>query len=848
MRTRAATIVCMWAVFALACGGVVWAGGDLSVNSRHAVRLMPDGTAWTWGLNINGALGRGESWDYLPAPAPVAGLRDVVQVAAGGGHTMFLRRDGTVWQVGVWTAAPQRGWDYRITTPQQIAGVAGIVSIAAGAEFCLAMQNDGTVWAWGGNGHGQHGDGTTSWGYHQDPVRVMGGAVAVAAGTYTSFAVKADGTLWAWGSNDSDLTGGPVRGPQTRPTQVGGLSGVRSVVASQTIAAAVRNDGTVWVWGIGRHSLLGPPYRPVTTQPVQIPGLTGVREISAGAFSLLALLEDGRVWSAGGVLASASRPSNRRVDQAVIPGLENVTAISAGPSVSLAVQANGSMYAWGPNTLSLLNVDGAPMRRTPVRVEGLPQVVTVAAGRDHSIAITAEGAVWGWGENSAGQLGAGHLDPVAGPVEALLPGRVKAAAAAWRSTDLLLEDGTVWRAGANPHTRWPQPGETLEPVAVRIQDLEPVSVIRAAPQKNLALGLGADGGVWRWGSDWGVTPGPGAVRLEQAPEAVAISAGGSHSLALGRDGTVWAWGGSNQYGQLGIGRNEEFVPEAPVRVLYVSGAVDAAAGSTHSLAVRSDGTVWSWGSNSNGELGISSISEGFTPAQVRGLSGVVAVGAGFSHSLALRADGTVWTWGSPLGTPGSLGTGMGRDRVPAPSPWLRNIKAIAAGYAHVLAVDADGAVWAWGEENTGQLGQGGRMMWEDPVESLPFGLPDAMVNLRGPEQMRYGARAVLDATVANHGGGMPERAWAVEIHLSPGLRLVGAGGAGWACGGGEVSLCERAERFMPGASAGLRIEVEAVSETDPKAAPAVSAGVRLVGAGDRYPGNDGAQVAIRVTP
>ena len=182
----------------------------------------------------------------------------------------------------------------------------------------------------------------------------------------------------------------------------------------------------------------------------------------------------------------------------------------------------------------------------------------------------------------------------------------------------------------------------------------------------------------------------------------AIAPGGSHSVVLAWDGTVWTWGGNSE-GQLGNGRSAP--PPGPAEVSGLTGVVAISAGYAHTLALQSDGTVWAWGKNREGQLGVDTVLSRATPAQVPGLAGVVSVAAGNSHSLAVKSDGTVWAWGSD--GVGELGDGTNTNRVaPAPVLGLAGVTAVAAGQAHSLALKRDGTVWAWGHNGYGQLGIG----------------------------------------------------------------------------------------------------------------------------------------------
>jgi alpha-tubulin suppressor-like RCC1 family protein len=122
-----------------------------------------------------------------------------------------------------------------------------------------------------------------------------------------------------------------------------------------------------------------------------------------------------------------------------------------------------------------------------------------------------------------------------------------------------------------------------------------------------------------------------------------VKGGNYHSVALKTDGTVWAWG-YNYYGQLGDGTYTDRSTPAQVSNLTDVKAISTL--SSHALALKSDGTVWAWGYNYFGQLGDNTTTNRNTPVQVQNLTNVVAVAAGGSHSLALKSDGTVWAWGN----------------------------------------------------------------------------------------------------------------------------------------------------------------------------------------------------------
>jgi alpha-tubulin suppressor-like RCC1 family protein len=249
------------------------------------------------------------------------------------------------------------------------------------------------------------------------------------------------------------------------------------------------------------------------------------------------------------------------------------------------------------------------------------------------------------------------------------------------------------------------------------------------------IGLKADGTVWAWGNNASGQLGNGTQDSKTSPIQVttpggisgitAIAAGGNHTLALDNLGNVWAWG-LNSSGQLG---NDTLVNQnIPVRVLTadgvtpLSGVSAIAAGGAFSLALKSDGTVWAWGSNSNGQLGDTTLVTKKTPVQVltsdgvTPLSGITAIAAGGSHVLAINGGTTMFAWG--YNELGQLGDGTTTSRliaVPVVMPGV--VTAVSAGLDHSLAV-IGGAVYAWGYNFHGQLGNGAVLQSDAPVTAL----------------------------------------------------------------------------------------------------------------------------------
>ncbi|MHC1699103.1 MAG: RCC1 domain-containing protein [Geobacteraceae bacterium] len=244
------------------------------------------------------------------------------------------------------------------------------------------------------------------------------------------------------------------------------------------------------------------------------------------------------------------------------------------------------------------------------------------------------------------------------------------------------------------------------------------------------VGLKSDLTVWTWGLNSSGQLGNGTLDSKTSPIQVtalngvkAVAAGGNHTLAIAADDTVWAWG-LNSSGQLGD--NTLVTRNIPVQVLTsdgvtpLSGITAIAAGGAFSLALKSDGTVWAWGSNSNGQLGNASLVASSVPVQVvisggTALSGITAIAAGGSHALAINGSDTMHAWGyNELGQLGDGTTTSSSIAVPVIMPGV--VTAISAGLDHSLAI-IGGAVHAWGYNYYGQLGNGAALQSDAPVTS-----------------------------------------------------------------------------------------------------------------------------------
>jgi alpha-tubulin suppressor-like RCC1 family protein len=320
-----------------------------------------------------------------------------------------------------------------------------------------------------------------------------------------------------------------------------------------------------------------------------------------------------------------------------------------------------TLWTWGRNSFGQLGVNNTTSRSTPVTtLLGGTNWKSIAGGDGHTVAIKTDGSLWSWGRNNFGQLGVNNTTSRSTPVTTLLGGtNWKSIASGYAHTVALKTDGTLWTWGRN--------------------DLGQLGVnnttSRSTPVTTL---LG--------GTNW-----------------KSIACGFYHTTALKTDGTLWTWG-YNSFGQLGV--NDTTYRSTPVTTLLGgTNWKSIASGYAHTVALKTDGTLWTWGRNDYGRLGINDTTSRSTPiTTILGGTNWKSIAGGYGHTVAIKTDGTLWTWGYNF--PGQLGI---NDMIPRSTPVTTLLggtywKSIACGFYHTTALKTDGTLWTWGRNYLGQLG------------------------------------------------------------------------------------------------------------------------------------------------
>jgi len=756
-------------------------------GGQHSLARKSDGSTWSWGSNATAQLGTGNYTQYT-SPQEILGVTGVTQIEAGPNFSLALVGD---WVVSAWGVGGLlgNGSTSNSTLPVMLWSLPPIVAIAAGDAHGLALAQDGSIWSWGTGTSGQMGDGTTL--ARSTPVKVAEPDFAWKAGTPTfnyvsntynttlsvTIATSTSGAILYYTTDGTTpTTSSPVYGGPVSITQTTTLlaKAVKAGLSDSNVASALY---TLQAAALG-VSPFGGTYNAsqTVTLTCSSPGVTiryttngldptaGDPGISSGQTVSVSqsLTLKASAWRTGWVTSSVSTA--------------NFTLKVAPPSLN----PSGGVYATAQNVTLSTTTTGAVIRYTLKGLEPTeadPVVAsgsTVAVGRSATLKAKAFRAGWTASDTGAASFVL-NLGTLATPTFLPAAGTYTAAQSVTIST---ATSGAIVRYtidGSDPGPSSPSFAApipvaatttikarayridqtasaigsatyTLDTGAVEAPTLSAASGVYTT-QRTVTISCGTPGATIRYttngldptSSDPTIASG-GSIVVDRSTIVKAaawnsgmttsgvtrrdylitgaIAASGNHSLALKADAGVWSWG-SNSYGQLGDSTTTQ--RNSPVQVSNLTGVVAIAAGGYHSLALKADGSVWSWGRNDNGQLGDATTVNKTTPVQVAGLSGVVAIAAGQYHSLALLSGGTVKAWGyNSNGQLGNNSTTQSSSPVTVSS--LTMAAAIAAGANHSLALKTDGTLVGWGANASGQLGAA------TPTQSL---VPIAIPNLSG---------------------------------------------------------------------------------------------------------------------
>jgi uncharacterized repeat protein (TIGR01451 family) len=568
---------------------------------------------------------------------------------------------------------------------------------------------------------------TATGSYDDGTQQVIKQAKQVSAGASHTCAVNTDGTVQCWGNNNDGQLGNGTFTASSTPVTVSGINTAVAVSAGgsvlQSHTCATLADGTVQCWGYNGSGELGNGTTANSSTPVTVSGISTAVTVSAGPAHTCATLADGTLqcWGYNGYGQLGNGTTTSSSTPVTVSGISNAIAVSAGAYHTCATLADGTLRCWGYNAYGQLGNGTTTNSSVPVTVSGINTAVAVSVGIvGHSCAALTDGTVQCWGANNYGQLGNGTVTTNSSvPVTVSGISNAIVVSAGGYHTCATLADGTLrcWGSSATGQLGNGTTANSSTPVTVSGID---TAVTVSAGYGHTCATL-ADGTLQCWGDNGSGQLGNGTttnnsstpVTVSGLSAAVSVSAGSGHTCAALSDGTLRCWG-DNSYGQLGDGTTTSS-SSTPVTVSGLSNAVAVSAGGFHTCAVLADGTVRCWGSNGYGELGNGTTGFGSsTPVTVSGLNNAVAVSVGINHTCAVLTDGTLRCWG--YNNLGFLGNGTTiNSSTPVTVSGITNAVAVSASGSHTCAVLTDGTLQCWGSNYYGELGNGTTANSRTPV-------------------------------------------------------------------------------------------------------------------------------------
>ena len=598
--------------------------------------------------------------------------------------------------------------------------------------------DDGTksLWSWGDNTYGELGDNTTN--QQTEPISVPGSVSwkYISAGRDFSIAIKSDDTCWAWGGNDYGQLGIHTSAQVNRSSPVSALfsGSFTKVISGASATLAIRSDGTLWAVGYNANGELGTNNTTYYSSPVSVVGDHTFTDVSAGNGFFVGLKADGTVWSWG--LNNYGQLGNN-VDLAAyssptsVVGDHSFTKITCGYEYTLALKADNSVWAWGRNVYGQLGMSNRDNYSSPVSVVTDISFKDIAASRFTAHGLDTSGYCWSWGYNQFGELGISAVGSKSSPVSVVgdhVFSSIFSDFGAPMTAAIRSSDGSLWTWGGRNQT-FRHLGD-----GTAVNRSSPVSVLGSNSYTTVNVGntgtTGAytiavrhDGTLWAFGNNSFGAYGNNTITNQSSPISVPIAANEFSTLSAGfytsagikaSDGSVWTWG-YNKYGQLGNNLSSfGWSKSSPVSVLGNHVFTKVVGGSNFSIGLKADGSLWTTGQNSSGNLGVGDIEHRSSYVSVSGGHSFIDVSTGSQFAVAIRGDGTAWSWGSNFA--GQLGTGNTNNAsTPVSVFGEHTFTKVACGDFHVIALKSDGSILAWGDGSYGQLGTNEMLLYSTPV-------------------------------------------------------------------------------------------------------------------------------------
>lgn len=710
---------------------------SISSSQSHTLAIKSDGSLWSWGVNVSGQLGTADTLNRS-MPVLVNGLSSFSVVYAGPNTSYAIRSDGRLFTWGLNTSY-QMGDGSAISksSPVQVLATMSWTKVTAGTSHALAIASSNYLWGWGLQTQGQIGtNGTTT---KPNPVQIGTSdptdATGISVLTKIGNPVMSHFSPFASGAYDPATYGGSCF--------FGGVANDSFSAPNSTSLDLTSGDFTIECWAYAYTFATNGPY---------IFNKGGVSGTNAGAYGITyttgavsflvsnsTTATTGQLFSFGStgtniltntwyhyaVTRSGTTISTYLNGTRVTSTTQTVAIVDTTRVLTIGNQINGSGLGGGnwpgyvsnlrivkgvvvytgtsftPSTVPLTvtqsaNINGNPSaaitagQTSLLTLQGIGTPSSwsqVSANSSHSIAIRSDGNLFGWGFNASYQVG---------------------------------DNTTITKSS---------------PVQITSGINTSFNVISAGFDHNLALST--TNKLYGWGSSTALG------YINEPYSWTMIASGTGHTAAIRSDGLLFTWG-LNSVGQLGltdtINRSSPVLVGNPNQGTVLSNSwTNVHAGSSTTVAIRSDGTLWAWGLGTTGELGYGTAANRSSPVQIGSDTNWTNVTVGLSHTIATKTDKTAYAWG--LNTNGQLGINNAISRsspVQVTNALVTSWNQISAGTDHTLGVASTGLLYGWGKNDLNQTGTH-PAAWTQiiTVDGEPFSQQNASIGIRGDGTLWY---------------------------------------------------------------------------------------------------------------
>jgi alpha-tubulin suppressor-like RCC1 family protein len=734
---------------------------EIAAHTRGGFLIKTDGSIWSWGLNSSGQLGINDTINRS-FKTQIGTDTDWSEVDSFANGVMAKKTDNTIWgwgnvdidriitsrssptQIGTlsnWskfsagndsqfmtnTSGELYGFagsshkalgliDPTLSSPVQVGVSNDWDYVDVGTGYTVGLKTDGTIWSWGANVFtrtdllGQN--------YGTLPILI---ASPTQIGTETNWATisnsnthtivkKTDNTIWGWGDNSNSQGGAPI------PTRIGTLSNWASAHALNVNSIFVDNDGYAWMQGSNNSGQFGLGAIGSNVTPMQKTYLgSPITNVASSKISnRVGIMLDGMLWTAGETTTVYLGWENGIIREPIKVFGETWSELKTGGNYTIGIKGDGTLWGWGLGNNGVLGLGDIITRSLPTQIGTESDWYKIQA-TNSSYGIKTNGTLWGWGPNSSGQLGVNDLTPRSSPVQIGTKTNWDSLFGETSSATIFGTDttGSLWGWGDNSVGQFGlgQYDLTNRSLPTQITSLgsNPKTVINIASE---TVAISNSGRLYTMiGGLLSYRPiSPVLITNKSSWQSVYVGKEFPVVLAIDDENALWAWG-DNSREQLGFPYTnlDDRELESPVQVGTLKNWSSISIGASYTMAVKTDGTLWSWGNNANGVLGDDTTLSKSSPVQIGTLTDWANVYAGVEVSYAIKTDGTLWGWGR--GTYNPFNDTINRSspvQVGTETNWATLATAAITPSVQInhttLAIKTDGTLWTWGYDDFGLSG------------------------------------------------------------------------------------------------------------------------------------------------